>query len=172
MGRVETALREEIRRLARKTARELQAKTVEDVRRLKGKVAALQAELSAVKSARADEEARRRMSEATRALPDAEAAAAKIRMSPDLIKKLRRRLKVTQPAFARLVGVSNAAVGFWEAGRTAPRPAMKVKIAALRKAGRRDVQRLLAQKAAATKRSGKVSSKARRGKKSRRRAKK
>jgi len=148
MGRIETALKEEISRLARKEARQLQARTAQDVRRLKKRVADLQAQIAALKRERARELSKTRMAEA------AQSAAARqggrIRLSPVLIKKLRHRLKISQPDLAALLDVSASAVGFWEVGRVQPRADTKARIAALRKLGRRDVQRLLAEKKAAS----------------------
>ena len=144
MGKVESAIREEVKRLAKKAARETQAKTVADVRRLKTKVSALQKEISALKKERASEQAKRRLASASQAI--AGDSGQKVRLSPGLIKKLRNKLNITQPQLAALVGVSSAAVAAWEVGKANPRPAAKVKIAALRSAGRRDVRRLLAEK--------------------------
>lgn len=141
MGKIETALKEEILRLAKKVARQAQAKTVEEMRRLKARVSALQAEVGALKHEREQAQARERMELAVQAMPEDETAS--IRMSGVLIKKLRARLKLTQPELAKLLGVSNASVGFWEGGKTNPRPATKAKLAALRKLGKRDTQRLL-----------------------------
>ena len=45
----------------------------------------------------------------------------KARFKPKAIKSLRRRLGLNQPRFARLVGVSLAALRSWEQGRSAPR---------------------------------------------------
>lgn len=140
MGKLENALREEIMRFAKKVARETQAKTVDDVRRLKARVAALQADLAGVKRKRAQAQARERLATAEQEVPS---EAGNIRVSAVLIKKLRKRLGVSQPQLAVLLGVSNAAVGFWESGKTNPRPETKTKIAALRRLGRRDVRRLL-----------------------------
>lgn len=141
MGKVENALKEEIVRLAKKVARQTQAKTVEEVRRLKARVSALQAEVGALKHERAQAEAHERMALAMQAIPEDEAAS--IRMSGALIKKLRARLKLTQPELAKLLGVSNASIVSWEGGKANPRPAMKAKLAAVRQLGKRDVQRLL-----------------------------
>ena len=142
MGRIETALREEIARLARKEAKKLQARSVEEIRRLKKRVADMQAELAEFKQVRAKALSRSRMAEAARSA--AAQAVGKARLSPLLIKKLRKRMKVSQPQFAALLGVSPAAVGFWESGKSQPRPDTKARIVALRKLGRRDVKMLLA----------------------------
>jgi len=146
MPRIESVLREEIMRLARKVVRKAQAKTLEEVRRLKARVASLRSEVNALKRAEAGARARQRMARATEEIP---AASGKVRLSPNLIKKLRKRLNISQPQLARLVGVSDAAVGFWESGKTMPRPEARVKLAALRKLGRRDVRRLLEEQDAA-----------------------
>ena len=50
-----------------------------------------------------------------------EAEARKARVSPGLIKSQRKRLKLNQSQFARLIGVSVAAVRAWEQGRSQPR---------------------------------------------------
>jgi len=143
MGRIETTLREEIARLARREARNLQARHVEDLRRLKRRVAELGNELDALKGERAVEQSKSRMAEATKSV--AAEKAAKARLSPGLIKKLRKRLKISQPELAKLLGVSPAAVGFWESGKSNPRVETKTRIVALRNLGRRDVRRLLAE---------------------------
>ena len=141
MGKVENALRDEIARLARREAKKLQSRSVEDIRRLKKRVAELQSEVAGMKKAQARAASRRRMTEAAREVGGK--AAGRARLSPGLVKKLRKRLGDRQPEFAKLIGVSPAAVGFWESAKSQPRPEMKARIVALRKLGRRDVQRLL-----------------------------
>jgi len=79
------------------------------------------------------------------ARPDEVGAA---RFSAGLIKKLRRRLKLTQAALARLVDVSVTAVRAWEAGRSRPQGARRSALVALRKLGRREVARMVASRAA------------------------
>lgn len=61
--------------------------------------------------------------EATRPAPSAapEAEVKKARISPRLVKTQRKRLKLNQADFARLLGVSVAAVRSWEQGRSTPR---------------------------------------------------
>ncbi|HUT56581.1 MAG TPA: helix-turn-helix transcriptional regulator [Phycisphaerae bacterium] len=70
------------------------------------------------------------------------------RISPGLIKKLRKRLGITQGELATLVGVSGSAVGFWEYGKAKPEGHNREALVALRKLGRREVQGILAAKAA------------------------
>lgn len=144
MGKIESALKEEIARLARKTARGLQARTVEDVRKLKKRVAGLQVEIAALKRERTREQTKIRMARAAESAVTRKGV--KARLSPGLIQKLRKRLRISQPELALLLDVSASAVGFWETGRVQPRPETKARIVALRSLGRRDVKGLLAEK--------------------------
>ena len=146
MGKIETALKAEITRLSRRETRSLVAKHVAELRRLRERVGALERELHAIKSARAVEQAKAK----TKSVAEAVTAekAAKARLSPWLLKKLRGRLKVSQGELAKLVGVTAAAVGFWESGKSQPRPETKARIVALRSLGRREVRRLLAEQGA------------------------
>jgi len=68
------------------------------------------------------------------------------RMSPELIKKLRARLGITQAELAVLIGVTGPAVAQWEGGTSEPRGANRAIIVGFRKLGRRDVQVLLESK--------------------------
>jgi DNA-binding transcriptional regulator YiaG len=142
MGKVETVLKAEIARLSRRETRRLMTKHVEDLRRLRQRVAALDHEVRSLKKARTEEGIKARIMAAS------ETAAARRdsrhRLSPGLIRALRRRLNITQAELAKLVGVSTVAVGMWESGATRPRPETKARIVALRGLGRREVRRLLA----------------------------
>jgi DNA-binding transcriptional regulator YiaG len=77
------------------------------------------------------------------------------RISPLLIKKLRKRLKITQGELATLIGVSTNAVGFWEQGKSRPTDRNRGALVALRKLGRREVAGILATKAAESPREAK-----------------
>ena len=70
------------------------------------------------------------------------------RLTPWLIKKLRKRLGITQGELATLVGVSTSAVGSWEYGKAKPQGHNREALVALRKLGRREVAGILATKAA------------------------
>jgi DNA-binding transcriptional regulator YiaG len=141
MGKVETVLKDEIARLSRREARRLMTKPVEDLRRLRRRVAELEGEVCAMKAARAEEQVKTKIRAATETV--AGGLATTIRMTPRLIRSLRSRLVISQAELARLVGVSTVAVGQWESGRSRPRPETKARIAALRSVGRREVRRLL-----------------------------
>jgi len=74
----------------------------------------------------------------------------KSRFSPRLIQSLRRHLGISQKELAILTGVSIGAVHLWESGKFMPKEEEKKKkgmMVALRKLGRRDVRKLLEEKA-------------------------
>ncbi len=67
-----------------------------------------------------------------------------VRVTPERIRKWRRKMGLSQAQFAALLGVNAISVNHWETGKTIPRPAQKQKIAALRDAGSRQIAQLLA----------------------------
>ena len=144
VGKVETVLKAEIARLARRETRALIAKHVDEIRRLRRRLAEVEQELRALKAARAEELVKRKIRAAAETVAGAQAAT--IRMTPRLIRALRKRLDISQAQLAKLVGVSSVAVGAWESGRSRPRSDSKARIAALRTVGRREVRRLLAKR--------------------------
>jgi DNA-binding transcriptional regulator YiaG len=144
MGKMEDALRAEITRLARKELRATIGPLSKDVRELKRAIARL--EKIAVKLERAAAtETRLRLSEKGRLeAPEDEVKAA--RLSARAIKNLRKKLGISQEKLAALLNVSPGAVAFWEQARARPRGENKAALVALRKLGRRDVKRILAEK--------------------------
>ena len=145
MGKIETVLKSEISRLARRETKAVIGKHVDELRRLRKRVASLERELRAVKAARAQEQAKRKVTTAVATVAGEEGPA--IRLSPRLIRSLRSRLGISQADLAKLAGVSTVAVGNWESGKSRPRDESKARIAALRSLGRREVRRLLAESA-------------------------
>jgi DNA-binding transcriptional regulator YiaG len=141
MGKIETVLKAEIVRLSRRGTRQLISKAGTELRRLRQRVSALERELKALKAARAEERATMKIRAATETASGEQG----VRMSPRLLRTLRGRLGISQAELAKLVGVTPGAVAVWEAGRSKPRAATKTRIAALRKLGRREVGRLLAE---------------------------
>jgi DNA-binding transcriptional regulator YiaG len=146
VGKIEMALKAEIARLSRRETRALVARPIVELRSLRARVGALERELRALRSACAGEQAKAKARSAAEAVTAEKAA--KARLSPKLLKKLRGRLKVSQGELAKLVGVTTAAVGFWESGKSQPKPETKARIVALRRLGRREVRRLLAEQEA------------------------
>jgi len=146
MGKMEQTLKSEITRLARKEMRATYPPLARDVRRLKRTVSALRKTVAVLVKLRAELQAERTAARARLAAAPEEVKVA--RLSPLLVKKLRRRLGITQGELATLVGVSGSAVGSWEYGKARPEGHNREALVALRKLGRREVRRILAAKAA------------------------
>ena len=83
MGKVETVLKAEIARLSRRETRRLMTKHVEELRRLRRRVADLTREVHALKTARAEEQVKTKIRAATETV--ASGPAATIRMTPSVV---------------------------------------------------------------------------------------
>jgi len=144
MGKVEEALRTMV---VRAVGRELKGRgvpTARDVREVKRALTSLTKSVAALQEL-ACEQVREKQVETSR-LEASEEEVKGARISAALIRKLRLRLKLTQGELGLLVGVSSGSVVAWEAGRSAPRGENRTALVALRKLGRRDVTRILAEK--------------------------
>ncbi len=144
MGKVEEALKAEITRLTRKELRATVLPLVKEVRRLKRIVSDLSKTLAGLDEAAAAKARRRQVGTAKLEAGAKEVKAARI--SPTVIKNLRKKLGVNQEKLAVLLGVSPGAVAAWEQGRAKPRGNNKKALVALRALGRREIKRMLAAK--------------------------
>ena len=143
MGKVETALREEIARLARKEVRKATGPLKKELVRLKKRVVELAAKVSA-----SDRQTGLLVRERRRKKLGAdvnEEQVEGVRMSAGLIKKLRKKLGISQAQLAALVGVSSPAVAAWEQGRSRPAGDNLKAVVALRGYGKREIRTLLDQ---------------------------
>jgi DNA-binding transcriptional regulator YiaG len=147
MGKLEQAFRAEIARLSRKEIRAAVEPLRRDVRELRRTVRALSRTVDDLEKALKAARKTQASPAASLAAPPAEASRA--RLSPGLIKKLRKKLGITQQELAALLDASPSTVAFWEQGRTKPKAETKARIVALRALGRRDVKQLLAEREAA-----------------------
>ena len=146
MGKLEQTIKSEIVRLARKQLRATCVPLAREVRQLKRTVRELCRTVRPLKALGAELEARRAAELAKLEAAPEEIKAA--RLSPRLIKKLRQKLGISQGKLAVLVGISASAVAFWEQGKSKPRGRNKEALVALRKLGKREVKKLLADKKA------------------------
>jgi DNA-binding transcriptional regulator YiaG len=149
MGKMEQTIKLEIIRLAKKQMRVTYVPLARDVRRMKRAVRELRKTVAVLAKLGAEIAAERAAAQAKLGAAPEEVEVARI--SPRLIKKLRQRLGISQGELAALVGVSAGAVGFWEQGKARPRGRNKAAMVALRKLGRREVRRILAERKAAAK---------------------
>lgn len=144
MGKMEETLRAEITRLARKELRATVGPLERNVRQLKRRVA----QLSKI-VARLDESAAKKTQSQLAVKVQLKAARSEVetaRITARVIKNLRKKLGISQEKLAALLDVSPGAVAAWEQNRVRPGGKNKAAIVALRKMGRRDVKRILAEK--------------------------
>jgi len=143
MGKLEGIIKEEIIRLAK---REMKMKFVplrRDVRSLKITVSQLRKSLSGLQrfvSQQAKQMGPKPVPEVT---PEDLKTA---RISPRLIKSLRKHLRVSQRELAKLAGVTVGAVFQWEKGKFEPKDDKKKILVGLRKLGRQEARKLLGEK--------------------------
>ena len=141
MANLQALLRQEIQRLARREVRaELEA--------TKKAVAKYRREIAELKRGRADLERRIQFLESreTTRLKDGPARKKPppgTRFSPSALRAHRERLGLSRSDFARLVGVSDSTIYNWESGSTRPGDEHLAALVALRKLGKREVQRRL-----------------------------
>jgi DNA-binding transcriptional regulator YiaG len=139
------ALKDEIRRLARKEIR-AQVSAIKravgqfrhDIARLKRQLAACQRQLS------------RRSADAERGVGESVshtvAARPRTRFSARSVRAQRKRLKLSAAEFGRLVGVSGQTIYQWEQGKSRPRKSQFAALVALRSMRRREALVRLAEK--------------------------
>jgi len=147
MPKLEQVLKSEIIRLAKKQIRAACGPLARDVRELKRRVSQLSKTVAALDKFRSELEAKREAEGVKLEAPEEKVKAA--RLSPLLIKKLRARLGLSQGQLARLLGVSGPAVAHWELGRSRPQGQNRAALVALRGVGKREVKRMLGEKAGA-----------------------
>lgn len=141
MGKMESAIRDEISRLARREIRSAVGPLLKDRARLKGQIADLKKAVQALKKQVTPLVRDQRAKRSTLRATETEMKAA--RFSPGLIQKLRKRLGLSQEELGILVDVTLGAVAAWEQGRSRPSADRRSAIVALRKLGKREVQELL-----------------------------
>ena len=142
MANIQQLLNDEIRRLARK------------------EVIALEKELKSqlVELRRTVAEQNRRIKTLEKALSAAPAAAAEnpadetvensktVRVTAQRIIQWRSKLGLKRTQYARLLDVSPLSVAHWETGKSTPRESQKQRIAQLRDMGKKELNRLCAEK--------------------------
>ena len=139
---IKQAFSDEIRRLARKEIKLAVAPLQETISGLKKLVAEQKKQIAALEK-RCPETS----GDGRNAIVDEfEVDSGKnVRINAAGIVRLRNKLGLTQAEFAKVVGVAMHTVSVWEQGRRVPRRAQKVRICALRKVGKRELKRRLAE---------------------------
>lgn len=141
MANIAALLKQEISRLVRK---ELKAET-ESLKkansRYRSEIAELKRRISGLEQQLKSVERQSRKQVPTTVSPEPES---KVRFRADGLKKHRVRLGLSAPALASILGVSPQTIYNWESGSSKPNKSQVVKIAILRKMGKREVQQRLA----------------------------
>ena len=148
MGKLESTIKSEIARLAKREIHKVSIPLKRDVRSLKITLSQLRKAVLPLERFAADKQ--KELAKQGIPLEVSPEELKKSRLSPRLIKTLRKKLKITQKELAILVGGSPMAVQNWESGKFSPKADKKAALAALRKLGRTEVKRLLAEKASKT----------------------
>ncbi len=141
MGKIETVVKSEIIRLTKKKIRAVCGPLARDVRELKRTVSSLRRTVASLAKTGKEWTRQIRAQKAELKVPEEEVKAA--RLSPGLIRSLRKRLGLSQQQLATVVGVSTVSVGLWEQGKTRPTGPNRAALVALRKLGKRDVRKIL-----------------------------
>ncbi len=146
MGKVESVIKTEIVRLARREMRQNFVPLNRDVRAMKSTLSQLRRAVAGLQRFVAQQEKVMKAQKTVLEAPPEEVK--KARFSPRLMKTLRKRLGVTQREMATLAGVTVGAIYQWEKGIFEPRGDKKKVLVALRKLRRREARRLLGEKKA------------------------
>ncbi len=144
MGKVESIIKSEVERLAKREIHKTSAPLAQDIRLLKKKVSQLQKIVLRLERFTTPQKKESKIREKPlEALPEEVKAS---RFSPRLIRSLRKKLGISQKELAILAGVSLGAAHQWETGKFKPKDEKKRVLVALRKLGRQEVKRLLEDK--------------------------
>jgi len=145
MANLTSILNEQIRRLARreiraqsKIIRRLTAQHRRDIAALKRQVASLRKTVAFLEA-----QERRRVSRPVAVAAGAQGADSNLRFRSDGLKSHRARLGLSAADYGRLVGASGLSVYHWESGKARPRKAQVVKLASVRRLGKREALKRL-----------------------------
>ena len=145
MPNIQKIMNEEIRRLARKEARNIAEPLLKNVSELKREIAALRKQLKSVSCGTAEKALEKNTENA---LPEEPETSGKrgMRLSGPRIVKIRKTLGLSRKQFADLLDVYFVSIANWETGKTAPRNSMKKKIETVAKMGKRALKAALEEK--------------------------
>jgi DNA-binding transcriptional regulator YiaG len=138
MTSLAVALKDEIRRLARKEIREQTGSTAQAVARYRREIAQLKRQTQALekKLAFLESQERKRL----KAPEPVESVDEGVRFSARSVQAQRRRTGLSAADYGRLVGVSALTIYNWEQGKTRPRKEQLAALVELRGIGKREAQ--------------------------------
>jgi DNA-binding transcriptional regulator YiaG len=144
MGKVESTIKAEIMRLAKREVRSSFFPLRREVYALKLKLSNLIKSFTAMERQAKEviqEQAKKKL--VLQATPEEVKIS---RLTPQRIRLLRNKIGISQKDVGTLLDVSTGTVGFWEKGKFAPSAQKKAALIALRKMGKREVRKLLSEK--------------------------
>ena len=145
MAKIESIIKSEIQRLAKHEVRSVFLPLRRDVWGMKLKLSNL------IKGFTVLDRLAKEIFKAKNAEPKLAASPEEVkasRFTPERIRHLRMKLGISQRELGILVGATIGAVLSWEKGKFKPRGEKKAALVALRKVRKRDVKKMLAEKAA------------------------
>ncbi len=142
MGKIDSTIKSEIQRLAKKEVRAALLPLKREARTMRIGLSKLSKTFSAL-----NRFARERMKETRPKLEATPEEVKASRFTPGRIRNLRRKLGISQRELGILTEVTLGAVGSWEKGKFKPKGEKKAALVALRKLGKREVKKILAGKA-------------------------
>ena len=142
MGKLESTIKSEIQRLAKRQIRSTFIPLRHEVRAMRLRLSSLSKNFSFL-DRQAKEQLQKVPKKGLEASPEEVKAS---RLTPDRIRRLRNKLGISQRQLGLLIGVTTWAVLMWEKGKFKPKGEKKAALVALRKFRKREVQRILAEK--------------------------
>jgi DNA-binding transcriptional regulator YiaG len=142
MANVAAALRDEIRRLARKEIRAMVGTTQKTVAQYRKEIANLKQLLC--KQEKSVARLRKQVTECREAPAAEEEPTEGMRFSARSVRAQRRRLGLSAADYGRLVGVSALTIYNWESGKSRPRKAQFAAVVAVRGIGKREAAERMA----------------------------
>ena len=145
MGKVESSIKSEIMRLARREVRGLYLPLRREVRAMRLRLSGFSKSFTLLDRMAKE---KLRQDESKKFQLEASTEEVKIsRFTPARIRNLRQKLGLSQRELALLAGVTIGAIGLWEKGKFRPSMNKKSILVGLRRLGKRDVRKLLTTKA-------------------------
>ena len=146
MGKIESIIKSEIQRLAKHEVRSVFLPLRRDVWGMKLMLSNL------IKGVTVLDRLAKEISKAKSAEPKLEASPEEVkasRITPERIRSLRKKLGISQRELGIMAGATTGAVASWEKGKFKPKGEKKAALVALRKLRKRDVKKMLTEKAGA-----------------------
>jgi transcriptional regulator with XRE-family HTH domain len=156
MGKIESMIKSEIQRLARREIRSTFRPLKREVRSMRLKLSGLMKGFGTLNRITKEQVQRASAQFKLESSPEEIKIA---RFSPARIRALRLKKGLSQKELGMLVGVSMGTVVLWEKGKITPKAERKGALIALRKLKKREIKRILAEKKAGEPRKEKVKAK-------------